>query len=347
MAETRYRNRRAHVLENNRLLAVVTVEGGHLAALTCKATGVNPLWTPPWPSIEPSSWDPAAHPIYGNDAESRLLAGILGHNLCLDIFGGPSAEEAAAGLTVHGEASVAGYAVEEVRHGLVLRATFPVAQLHFERRLELPADADTIIITETVTNMSSADRPIGWTQHVSLGAPFVEPGRTVFQCNATRSKVIEVDFTGGKGYMEVGAEFLWPMVPNQAGGLTDMRTYVNLPESAAFSAHLMNPAEETAWFTAWNPEMKVACGYRWKRSDFPWLGIWEENRARTHAPWNGQAITRGMEFGVSPFPETRRKMIERNGLFGVPGYRWIPAKQSVRVSYEAWCRPSASAPAEG
>ena len=36
-----------------------------------------------------------------------------------------------------------------------------------------------------------------------------------------------------------------------------------------------------------------------------------------------------MEFGVSPIPETRRAMIDRGKLFGVPCYRWIPAKSAV------------------
>jgi hypothetical protein len=53
------------------------------------------------------------------DRRPQLLAGLMGHNLCLDIFGGPSDEEAAAGLSVHGEASVAPYEIEcgaEARH---------------------------------------------------------------------------------------------------------------------------------------------------------------------------------------------------------------------------------------
>jgi hypothetical protein len=71
----------------------------------------------------------------------------------------------------------------------------------------------------------------------------------------------------------------------------------------------------------------------WRRSDFPWLGIWEENYCRELPPWNGKTLTRGMEFSASPMPETRREMIERNGLFGFPGYRWIPAGKTVEVRY--------------
>src|SRR5579859_7181969 len=111
MSEIQYRGRRAHALRNDQLEVVVTVEGGHIAGIIDLATKINPLWSPPWPSIEPSQYDLAKHPQYGNDAESKLLAGILGHNLCLDLFGGPSQTEAAAGMTVHGEASIAPNAI--------------------------------------------------------------------------------------------------------------------------------------------------------------------------------------------------------------------------------------------
>ena len=97
MIRTQYRNRRAVQLENSEVRITVLEEGGHVAEILHKASGVNPLWAPPWPSIEPSTYDPARHSEYGGHAESRLLAGIMGHNLCLDIFGGPSAEEAAPG----------------------------------------------------------------------------------------------------------------------------------------------------------------------------------------------------------------------------------------------------------
>src|SRR3954463_13277467 len=107
MTEGLYRARRAVQMANDAIRVTVLVEGGHIAELLHKATGINPLWTPPWPSIEPSTYDRARHPEYGADAESKLLAGIMGHNLCMDFFGNPSAEEAAAGMTVHGEAAVA------------------------------------------------------------------------------------------------------------------------------------------------------------------------------------------------------------------------------------------------
>ena len=69
------------------------------------------------------------HREFGSGADAKLLAGIMGHNLCLDIFGGPSDEEAAAGLTAHGEASVARYAIGPVATTLTMATGLPMAGL--------------------------------------------------------------------------------------------------------------------------------------------------------------------------------------------------------------------------
>ncbi len=346
MPETTYRNRRAVTIENDAVRVTVLAEGGHIAEIQHKPSGVNPLWTPPWPSIEPSAYSPEKHPEYGADAESKLLAGIMGHNICLDIFGGVSAEEAAAGLTVHGEAAVAPYDIEESEGELVARAELPQARLRFERVLRIMPGSAVIGISETVENLSATDRPVGWTQHVTLGPPFLGKGSTAFRMPATRSKVNETDFSGGNGYMKIGAEFDWPMVPGVRGGEVDMRVFTDAPVSAAYTAHLMDPRREQAFFAAFSPACRVLFGYVWKRADFPWLGIWEENHCRRHAPWNGKGLTRGMEFGVSPMPETRRKMIERGSLFGEKGFRWIPARTAVRADYCAFIAQADSIPAD-
>ena len=341
MPETTYRGRRAVAIENDELRVTVLEEGGHIAEIRGKRSGVNPLWTPPWPSIEPSTYNAARHPEYGSDAESRLLAGIMGHNLCLDIFGGVSEEEAAAGLTVHGEASVARYEIAGGSGELAMRACFRESQLAFERNVRLRGTV--VEIAETLENLAATDRPMGWTQHVTLGPPFLEKGATVFRATATRSKVFESDF-GDKSFLKTAAEFEWPLAPRKDGGVEDLRVFTAAPVSGAFTTHLMDPAREHACFVAFSPRARAAFGYVWRRADFPWLGIWEENYSRDTPPWNGCTLTRGMEFGVSPMPETRRRMVERGGLFGVPAFRWIPAKARVTVEYRAALAPAAEVP---
>jgi hypothetical protein len=340
-----YQNRKAIQLENGTVRVTVLVEGGHIAEILHKPSGVNPLWTPNWPSIEPSAWSAKAHPEYGAGGHSRLLAGIMGHNLCMDLFGDPSEAEEAAGMSTHGEGSVATYDVTLQNGVLTAQACFPQAQLRFERSIRFQSPT-VIRIAERVENLKAWDAPIAWTQHVTLGPPFLEPGAPQFRASATRSKVFESDFAGDKSYMQAGAEFDWPHVPCAAGGTMDMRTFTGLPVSGAFSAHLMDPRRAHAFFMAWSPKSKTLIGYVWKPADFPWLGIWEENRSRTAPPWNGNTITRGMEFGVSPFPETRRARIARGSLFGVPAFRWIPAKQSVTVEYCAFVAAAEAIPEE-
>jgi hypothetical protein len=326
MPETVYRGRRAAFIENERVRVTVLLEGGHVAEIVERKTGINPLWTPPWPTIEPSVYDPRSHPEYGADSESRLLAGIHGHNICLDIFGAPSEQEAAGGLTMHGEAPVAPYSIEEAPGRIAMETALPLAQLRFMRTLRLCPEGGVVEFAETVENLSMCDRPIAWTEHVTLGPPFLAKGITQFRSSVGKSMVAYPDFSNGLGYMKAGAEFDWPFVPRQDAGTEDLRLFTTAPVSAGFTAHLVNPSNDWGFFTAFNPEMRVAIGYVWRRDDFPWLSIWEENHSLQAPPWSGRTLTRGMEFGMSPFSETRREMIERRDLLGVPGYGWLPAR---------------------
>jgi hypothetical protein len=317
----KYNGRRAVSIENSDLHLTVLPGGGHIAGIVDKSTGVNPLWTPPWTSVEPTG-----------AGEARLLSGIMGHNLCLDIFGGPSREEEAAGVTPHGEGSVIAFDVRAAGHKLTATADMPLAQIRFERHIELRGSV--ILIRESAESLAAFDRPIGWTQHVTLGPPFLEKGKTQFRSSATKSKVFESEF-GTDDYLKAGAEFEWPLAPGKDGTYKDLRVMNLAAVSSAYTAHLMDKMNPHAFFTAWSPTTKVSFGYVWKRSDFPWLGIWEENHSRQSAPWNGKTLTRGMEFGASPFPESRRESVDRGHLFGTPTYRWLPARAKVEVEYRA------------
>ena len=254
----------------------------------------------------------------------------MGHNICLDTFGRPSPEEAAAGLTVHGEAGVARYDVTRRDGGLTLTTGLPRADLRFTRHLDLRGR--TVRLRETVENLGPFDRPIAWTQHVTLGPPFLERGVAHVRASATRSRVFEGDMGAG-AYLVPGADFDWPLAPRIDGGTADLRTLNAAPSASAFTTQLMDATREHAWCLAFNPDARLAFGCVWRTRDFPWLGLWEEHHGRTHAPWNGRTSTLAFEFGVSPFPESRRAMIARGALFGVPAFRWAPAGARLDVEY--------------
>jgi hypothetical protein len=345
---TTYRGRRAASIENDVLRVTVLEEGGHIAEITDRASGVNPLWTPHWPSIEPSRYDARGDTVYGGGADASLLAGIMGHNLCLDIFGGPSAEEAAAGLPVHGETSTAHFKITTSRAdrsapSLTMTAVLAAAQLRSVRRITL--EQRVVRIRESVENMAATDRPVGWTQHVTMGPPFVARGETALRLTADRSIVYPGTF-GPADYLRAGAEFRWPHAPHVDGGTVDLRLCTTAPSSSAYTAHRMDPDRDRAFFIAHAPATGMAFGYQWERRDFPWAGIWEENHARTAAPWDGRTLTWAVEFGASPFPESRREMIERGRLLDTPCFRWLPARSSTEVEYCAFLAPAAAIPEE-
>lgn len=338
---TSYRHRRAVSVENEHVRVTVLEGGGHIAEILDKDSGVNPLWSPIWPSVEPGDFNSSHHATFGQHGEGPLLASIMGHNLCLDIFGGPSDEEARAGLTPHGEASIVAYRIETDGDALIMRADLPLAQLRLERRVDLRYRS--VRIRETVENMAACDRPVAWTEHVTLGPPFLEPGTTQFRASATRSRVYESQF-GADDYLIPGADFDWPLAPGSDGTPKDLRAFTSAAQSSAYTAHLVDPRQDDAFFVAFSPESRLAFGYVWKRRDFPWLGIWEENASRISSPWNGASVTRGMEFGVSPFPESRRQMVDRGRMFETPTYRWLPAQTAVSVEYWAVIQPAEVVP---
>jgi hypothetical protein len=165
-----------------------------------------------------------------------------------------------------------------------------------------------------------------------LSPPFLDPASTEFRASMTRSMVSETD-PGFDAYLIPGAEFRWPMAPRRDGEVADLRRMSAQSPASGYTAHLADPRCDHAYFVAFAPQFRLAFGYIWRRADFPWLGIWEENCSRRGSPWDGRTVTRGMEFGVSPFPETRREMVERGMLFNTPTYKWIGAREKLQAEY--------------
>ncbi len=300
MQNVLHRNRRSVSIENEAVRLTITVEGANVAEILHKPTGVNPLWTPPWPSIEPSAYAGAAHPEYGTSDEAPILSGIMGHSVCLDTYGTPSPEEFLAGVPVHGEASVIPFKVECNSTSVSLRGVLPKSQLEFVRQIRLAPNGSVIHFEESIIDLCHSDRPIAWTRHVVVGPPFLECGKTEFRTPVTRSRVIDSDFTQGRGLQKSGAEFQGFLCPRKDTGFIDLRVLPDEAVSGGFTTHLLDTSKDQTFFVAWSGTSKLAFGYVWNRRDFPWLCRWEENHLRADPPWNGRTLACGMEFGFRP-----------------------------------------------
>jgi hypothetical protein len=311
--------------------------GGHICELASKKhAGINPLWKPPWKTIDPYKYAPAKHArVYGPPPDGRLLAGIAGHSLSFDYFGPPSPEEAAAGHSTHGEApslkwntlQISQAPVPTLAYGLEL----PKAQIRFSRKISVERDHAVVYCEETALNLSTFDRPISWNEHVTFGPPFLECGTTIFDMPATRGKTCPASYSA-KTPIQPDAEFDWPLVPTKDGRHINLRT---TPEErfGHYTAQLLNPELEIVYVAACNPRLGLLVLYVFRRKDFPWVGNWEERLCRTSAPWRGRIFCRGMEFSTTPFAVPRRETVTQGSMFREPTYVWLAANAEAKVRF--------------
>ena len=327
----KFLGRDAVQLENDTLRVTLLVEGCHIAEIFHKQAAISPLWVPPWSQTNHLS-DATLRAEYGQDR--HFLAGVMGHHICLDMFGEPSETERSAGFELHGEASVVAYDCSIADGRIHASAHLKQSSLRLLRSIQLGPDGHSVEICETVENLLPMDRPIAWTQHVTLGPPFLIPGITRIQIDAVRSRVSDAPLEQGR--LEPGADFTWPLAPSRNRGMRDLSIFAEGDRAASLTTHRMQDSKTEIGFTAFCPERNIRFGYRWSAQDFPWLALWEENRSRHDQPWNQETVSCGLEFGVSPFPESRREMVNRGTLFDTPTFRWLGAKTKASVSYSAF-----------
>jgi len=311
--------------------------GGHVSEAILKACGeLNPLWIPPWKTVDPQNYSPSRHArLYGVPPDGRLLAGIAGHNLSFDHFGPPSKEEIAAGRSTHGEAPSVKWKLQPVRNALgpslQASATLPESQLHFTRTLSLDPRWPVVYCEEQVRNLNAFDRPISWTEHVTFGPPFVEPGVAIFDMPATRAKVCPASYSS-RPIIKPDAEFKWPFAPAIRGGALNLRT-IPRGRFGNYTAQLLDPAARIAFTSACNPRLGLLVVYAFRRADFTWVGRWLESFYRAQAPWRSRTLCCGMEFSSTPFSIPRRETIDQGRLFEEKTYRWASAKSTVAVRF--------------
>lgn len=332
---TEFKRRKGWEIDNEALSLVMLQGGGHIASVALREKGaVNPLWVPIWRTMEPWRYRPADAKRYG----VKLLASICGHNLCLGWFGAPSADEEKAGLDTHGEAPVAKWSllrkrVTKTGVSLTCGCEMPVARMAMTRTLSTRKGSHVVRVKEVVKNLSRQDLPFTMCQHVTMGPPFLEKGVTVFDMPATKCHTFPDEF-GPRQRLAPNTAFAWPDGPGATGKPVDMRTIGKQARSSSdYSAQLMDTSRDDAWFAAVNPRLGLLLAYSWQRSDFPWVGNWEENYGRKEMPWSGKSLTRGMEFTNSPFPVGLKAAVSMGRFQRQPTYRWLPARGSATMEY--------------
>lgn len=337
-----WRGRQAFLLENDIIRLITLTGGGHIAELRfrdgCGPSTMNPLWIPPWRTIEPYRYQEKAHAaVYGPPPAGRMISGIAGHNLCLDYFGGPSEEEARQGLSIHGEAPSLRWRkvrarVSRQEVALELAVRLPAARLRFRRQIKIRRGESVVYFSEEVVNEAKADHFCHWIQHVTLGPPFLAPAQSRVFISGTRGRTFPHGYEG-KALLGSSRNFRWPHAPGRSGVALDLRQPLIKAGLGFVATVLLDARRNQEYIAALNTREHLLLAYCFARADFPWAAVWEENRARTEAPWSGLTQARGLEFGSTPFPVGRREAFTKGSLFGAPYFSVIPARSRKTVDY--------------
>jgi hypothetical protein len=332
----RWKRREAFALRNGVMEAVVLAGGGHLAVLRlvdAQSPTCNALWEAPWRTADPDTTPfTALGAQYGGPPTGEFLAGFTGHALCLDTFGLPSHDDEAHGAALHGEAATRQWKITPTAGGCTMTIDLPRANLRFSRTLSLAENQSVLFIEERLLNCGSASRAVHWVNHVTLGPPLLEPGHSAVQASVDACRTWPLGYEG-RAILPDNADFAWPHAPTLAGRAVDLRLPFEHPGKGFVVAARVCPAEPFAFIAACNAKLGLMLLYCFRREDFAWIALWEENRARPDTPWNGTTQARGMEFGTTPMPLGREAIHAMGPLFDVPVERMLTAGGSHAARY--------------
>lgn len=342
-ARTSWQGRPAYRLGNDVVEMIVLTGGGHIAEFRFRNTSgncsENPLWTPPWKTIDPHRFNESSDAgRYGSRREGQLLSGLAGHNICLDYFGPASEEEVASGRSFHGEVpnsqwrKLSHYSRSD-RVELALATNLPFAGLKFNRSLKILHGESLIRFSETVKNPKRSDHYFQWAEHVTLGPPFLTPKESYVVIPAGTGMTDPGGYDEGRTLLLNGRKFRWPMAPSVAGRTIDLSRPFPIPGKGFVTTQLLSRKRDIAFIAGVNERMGLMIGYAFCRHDFPWVAVWDENRAIRAKPWNGRTQARGLEFSNSPFPAGRHAAISQGNLFGVPTICRLAARSQKTVNY--------------
>jgi hypothetical protein len=320
--DTSWRGVDAWMIAGPELEVVVTRTGAHLAAIRTPGDELNPLWQPPWPAAAPA--DGAARPaVYGEGPEASLLAGIVGHNLCVDRFGPPWPGES---RPVHGEAGVVAWTqTGGADDSFALEARLDEAGLRVARVFEV--DGDRLVITTEVVHGSDSPRQIEWAEHVTLGDPFLD--------GATFDAGVDAGWIfGGE------PRSTWRFPDAEAEGPVDPASALAMPGSGDPPAgDIVTMRVADGWFRAERADLARAIEYRWNAGEFPWLCVWTQHRSRMGRPWNAVTRARGLEFSTKPFPEGEPPASRAEEFHGSPTVCIVPPGAGLRREFSVrWSR---------
>lgn len=293
-------------MESNSILLLVNLNGGSYFDFHLKELPVNPV---SWRGSKPG----------------ELI--FMGHFLCFDRWGPPSAGDKANGFIHHGEVNTVSWELlaapqtVEGRPTCSMMCKLPMAGLQLTREIELSAEEPVYFVTEQIKNLNKNGRIFNLVQHVSIAPPFLDKS-TIFDNNALQGFANRND-----GSLNQDDTIIkWPEA-DHAGKKVNLRQFeVDWPEVSSF---VYDQNDKYGWVTACNPEKNIMLGYLWETKDYPWINFWRSMN-------NGVPAAFGMEFGTTGLHEPFPVVAKKGKIFGKNIYDYIDAGEVITKSFTAF-----------
>jgi hypothetical protein len=294
------------VLQNGSCSVEIDLFGGAITKFCLPGEEINPL-----------SFRLPAEQMPENNKSG---APYQGHFLCLGRWGRPSEGEINAGMPDHGQLSNILWEAEDTGPmKLEMRAFSPMEGLHVNRSIELSRNSPLYMVAEEVHNTNTLGRLYNMVQHPTLGQPFLDHA-TVVNCNA------EAGFDHSFGVEREMYASSWPI------GLCKDMTAIDLSapqkEYSSVFSFVVKKTDKMGWVTAYSPTHNLLLGYIWKRTDYPWIILWQD--------WLGSSIRyRGIEFGTTGIHKSFKQIISDEDwkVFGENTCEYIDAGEKPCRKY--------------
>jgi len=293
-------------MENKSILLLVNLNGGSYFDFHLKELPVNPI---SWRGSKPG----------------ELI--FMGHFLCFDRWGPPSAGDKANGFIHHGEVNTVLWELLTAPQTVEGRLTssmmcrLPMAGLQLNRNIELSADEPVYYVTEQITNLNKNGRMFNLVQHVSIAPPFLDKS-TLFDNNALKGFADRND--GSLNQDETIIK--WPVADHNGEKVSLRQFEVEWPEVSSF---VYDQSDKYCWVTACNLEKNIMLGYLWERKDYPWINFWRSMK-------DGVPAAFGMEFGTTGLHEPFPVIAKKGKIFGQNIYDYIDAGEVITKSFTAF-----------
>jgi len=293
-------------MENSKIELLVNLNGGSYFDFHLKNLPINPI---NWRGSKPGEL------VY------------MGHFLCFDRWGPPSATEKANGFRHHGEVNTQSWKLltaSKIKDGpstCSMMCQLPMAGLQLTRKIEISVDEPVFFVTEEIKNINKNGRMFNVVQHVSIAPPFLDKS-TMFDNNSLQ------------GFEDIGDGSLnqdetilkWPQADHN-GEKVNLRQFEG--DWPNISSFVYSQNDKYGWVTACNPSEKLMLGYIWKTEDYPWINFWRSME-------NGVPMAFGMEFGTSGLHEPFPVVAKKGKIFDRNIYAFIDANEVISKSFTAF-----------